>query len=513
MRRLLAFPGPTVRRAPLIVELYVSADYTGRDRLGPFAVLLAAVAAIAAPLLLYSQKVACFGDEGFHLLAARLINAGKRPYLDFFYQHPPLYAYVTAGWLRLFGDSWRSAHVLSTLFTVGCIALVAEYVFSRSDKPGWPVACAVSAALLVGLQLLVVQFGTIGQPYGMCLFLGVAAFRLTVASASQQRKLLLLGAGFCSGAAAASSLLSAPVPLVLLVWLARYAGQGKRFKTCALFLAGAVFPCLPLLWLAAQGPRQAFFDVVLYHAFYRSPSFLALIRWDLSIVTGWPASGQALLRAFLAAMGLLFVAGQSDWEGRRQEVYLCGWLTAALALYISTAHPIFPQYFVMLVPFISILGSIGIYAIGSTLSTSRATAWPALLVAGLLFVGLAKPTYHERRTAYCRWTDLERLGREINRLTPKNGLLWAPEGVYFAAGWLPPPGLENSNSLGLRLSPAQAAPLHAVLESQVRQWVAEARFDTVCTCAHPETIADQGLPGPYPNTERMDGCYIFWRTK
>src|SRR5215813_6358444 len=71
------------------------------------------VVAVTAGLLAYSQQVAYFGNESFHLLAAHLINAGKRPYEDFFYQHVPLYAYLNAGWMRGVGESWRSAHVFS----------------------------------------------------------------------------------------------------------------------------------------------------------------------------------------------------------------------------------------------------------------------------------------------------------------------------------------------------------------------------------------------------------------
>ncbi|HWU41276.1 MAG TPA: hypothetical protein VN203_26785, partial [Candidatus Acidoferrum sp.] len=85
--------------------------------------LLAALVPVVAGLMAFSQTLAWYGDEGMHLLAGQLVNAGKRPYLDFFYQHPPLYAYLTAGWMRVFGDNWRSAHVLSALLAGGCIFL------------------------------------------------------------------------------------------------------------------------------------------------------------------------------------------------------------------------------------------------------------------------------------------------------------------------------------------------------------------------------------------------------
>ena len=82
----------------------------------PLAVM-AVVGTLGVGLLVYSQNSAWFGDGCTHLLIAQLINTGKRPSHDFFYQHVPLYAYVNAGLFRFVGDSWPSAHVLSALLT------------------------------------------------------------------------------------------------------------------------------------------------------------------------------------------------------------------------------------------------------------------------------------------------------------------------------------------------------------------------------------------------------------
>src|SRR5262245_11562663 len=93
--------------------------------------LCSVVAALAAGLLLFSLTVAFQGDEGFHLLAAQQINAGRRPYIDFFYQHPLLFAYLNAAWMRVFGENWRAAHALSALGTAGCAFLMGQFVFTR----------------------------------------------------------------------------------------------------------------------------------------------------------------------------------------------------------------------------------------------------------------------------------------------------------------------------------------------------------------------------------------------
>ena len=171
------------------------------------------VAAIGAGLLYYSQTAAFAWDEGFHLLAAQLIKAGKRPYADFFFAQAPLNAYLNAFWMSLFGETWRAPHAVDAVFSSAAVFLVAQYVWSRfTDPPGWRVAAAVVAAVSVGLNVEFVEFSTL-QAYGPALFFSVAAFRVTVL-----RRYFFV-AGVLAGAAAGCTLLTAPVALVLLVWI------------------------------------------------------------------------------------------------------------------------------------------------------------------------------------------------------------------------------------------------------------------------------------------------------
>ena len=120
-----------------------------------FAVAIVLTASLV--LIAYSQTIAYYKDEGFDLLAAQLVVAGKKPYLDFFYQHTPLFTYLTAGWMRLFGEGWRSAHALSALFVSGSVVVAAGYMWSRlGDRRPGARALAVSAVvLLIASQYLV----------------------------------------------------------------------------------------------------------------------------------------------------------------------------------------------------------------------------------------------------------------------------------------------------------------------------------------------------------------------
>src|SRR5882762_9297517 len=108
-----------------------------RERL----LLLAVLAPVAAILIVYSQTRAFVWDEGFHLLAASLISAGKTPYVDFCFPQTPLNAYWNAGLIHFFGEHWQMPHLFAALFIVGSTALAAEFVLSHFPVERWRLAC------------------------------------------------------------------------------------------------------------------------------------------------------------------------------------------------------------------------------------------------------------------------------------------------------------------------------------------------------------------------------------
>src|SRR5258708_7520519 len=217
--------------------------------------LFGVVSVLFAGLLLYSQTMAFAWDEGFHLLAAQLILGGKKPYLDFLLSQTPLNAYWNAGWMAVFGDTWRTGHAVAAVRTAGAILLAADFLFRRFPVLGWRPAAAIAVAAAIGMNAVVVDFGTIGQAYALCLFLIVAAFRLSVEALDRSNMLLPALAGLLAGAAASSSLLTAPVAPVLLLWMAVYNRAGNRWAKVAAFCLGVAIAFVPLLLLFLQSPR------------------------------------------------------------------------------------------------------------------------------------------------------------------------------------------------------------------------------------------------------------------
>jgi 4-amino-4-deoxy-L-arabinose transferase-like glycosyltransferase len=273
--------------------------------------------------VVYSQTQALAWDEGFHLLAAQLIKAGKRPYLDFCFPQTPLNAYWNAGWMRIFGDSWRAIHAVAALLTAGAILLAAEFVLVRFPVLNRRLTAAIATALILGLNTLIVQFGTVAQAYALCLFLMVAAFRIAILALDRERSLWSALAGLLAGAAAGSSLLTAPVAPVLLLWILLYNRTGSRLRKFAAFLVGAVVAFLPVLWLFVEAPRPVLFNLIEYHLFYRSVGWEDAVPHDLEVIASAVDSASALILGLLALAGLMFTMKSAQDRRWRQELYLC----------------------------------------------------------------------------------------------------------------------------------------------------------------------------------------------
>ena len=465
--------------------------------------LLAAAAPIAALMLWYSQTRAFSWDEGYHLLAAKLVKDGKRLYLDFCFPQPPLNTYWNAGWMRIFGESWRAIHAIAALLCCGAAWLAAGFARTRFPEKAWRGVVAMAVLLATGLNVLIVQFGAIGQAYALTLVLIVAAFRLAVKAVERERGGFAALTGLAAGCGASATLLSAPVGIVLLVWLVVYNQTGSRWTKAAALIAGEAAAFLPLLWLFVQDPRRVWFNVVEYELLFRQVEWEGAYAHDAKIWLAWLDSSHGLVLGLLALGGLLFVKYRSQWpRERRAEFYLCGWLAGVLMLHISNAHPTFPQYYMLAVPFLAILAAAGVYAIGAS--------WrPVIALALILAAGLAKTIAQENAWT---WSYIEPVAKQVERVTPPGAPILADENIYFLTHRTPPEAMELTDSHKLSFPKDRAAWLHLASEDEVNRRIRAGEFATVESCGEYESF-DETAAEVYRQQAKVAECKVYWERK
>jgi hypothetical protein len=468
------------------------------------------VALLGAGLMAYAQTWAFAWDEGFHLLAAQLILKGMRPYLDFFHAQTPLYAYWNAFWMRVFGDTWRTAHAVSSLCATLAVWLTGTYVLDRFDGGIWrknwrlPLACA--AVLLTALNSQVVQFGTIGQPYGLCLLAVVVAFRFTVANVKRDDARFAFGAGFFAGAAAASSLLTAPMGPVFFGWMLQ--APGAKVKRILAFIAGGLIPFLPLLRLFLMAPKVVFFGAVKFHLFYRTVDWSESEKQNADVALGWVESPHAMVLALLVLFGLIFLARNPVPVALRRELHLCLWLSMVESLYLLYVRPTFSRYYLFVVPFVVIISIIGLYYAGTVIGRPDKPRWIMLMLIALLSVGVGR-TLNGGKGDY-RWSDWVKLGKKVDEVTHSGAILGADEAVYFITRRTPPSGLEYDDTHKLRLSNELSEQLHVFSKEDQEKRIKSGYYDTLATCEDEDKADKDNLSGIYKQTTKIGDCAVYW---
>ena len=458
-------------------------------------------------LLTFSQLGGIFdGDEGLHLVAAQLVQAGRTPFVDFFYWHQPLYLYVAAGWMSVVADGWRGLHALSAVLTAATAFLIGGYVPRTPEREAWRPWTNALAVLLFALNVLVVKWGTMAHNYALCMLLGMAAFRAATSAVSRESERLAFCAGLCAGGATATSLLMAPIGPMLGLWLVAQRRVTRRRRALSAFLLGLPVAFIPLGVLALQAPDRTTFGVLTHHLYFRVP-FTDPTALQVETLTGWVRSPQAVLLIALCGVGLLALWRQGT-RGQRlpMELSLCAALACGLALFAAIAHPpAHTVYFVIASPFVAVLGSYAACSVGRDVAAQRLIA---CAVAAVFVLGLMIPFYRERMWR-SDWARIERFAAEVSRVTPADGEFYTTfPFIYVAARRAPPAGTENFWASEMTLPRERFEALGVLPIDDVTAAIRSGRYRSLILL-ETDSRAD---PGRYPARLPLDRYWTLrWR--
>ncbi len=274
------------------------------------------------------------------------------------------------------------------------------------------------------------------------------------------------------------------------------------------FVLGSLIPSIPVFCLFAKAPRQVFFNVVQYQTIFRRVNWPGATTHDIDVLSAWLADGQTLLLGLLAGFGVYFLARKSHWPlPNRAQFYLAAVAAAALIVYIATAHPTFARYFIVAIPLVSVLAAVGLYGAGSSLSEHQRPLWPTAIVVSLLLLGYGRALFNERDST--TWQDYEKIARKVDAVTPRNGIVYADELVYFLTKRTPPFGMEFSYSHNLELPAPEEKLYHIVSQKELDAEVKAGKFDTVESC-NDDRIDEMHLDQVFAQKADIKDCSIYW---
>jgi hypothetical protein len=469
--------------------------------------------AACAGIVTYSQQAASiYGDESLHLLIAKLVADGRRLYSDLFYQHPPLIPHLQAVVGQLFGHRWQVMHLLSALFTCAAVLLLPRVAASALPESDARPTLAVAAGLFFALDPSVLRYGVVGQAFGLCLFCAVAAVYCLLRFAGSPGWSSFL-AGATSGAAVSAHLLSVPLPLVLAAWAIGRTPRARRVSVAAAFCLGLVAVVLPLTLPVWRSPVEARFDLVQFHLDWRHRGVwdeLNLWRHNMNVAFRLFGSAPATLLLVLAAIGLVArpaALGRPRLLGSTLPALALAAAATALGLLV---RPTFPQYFLLALPFLSVLAAIGLHVLVARFDRRQRAI--LLVVVFALYVAtsarLVGSAIRARVVDASYWATLEE-GAHVLRERGAGGRVYAAEPfVYLWAGLAPVRGLENFSAHQVRLEEGHPLAGRLVSEDELDRRFAGGYFDAVFLEVGEEPCGGSSTKSAYERVWQAEGYEV-----
>ena len=297
-------------------------------------------------------------DEGYYLLASRLVLQHKVPYLDFFYQQAPLLPYAYGLWMKLFGISWFSARSFSATLTITVGLLLYEHVCHETRR--W--AAGLSAVALYASSTFIFGWFPIAKTFSLAtVFLFgtyVIIARLTAASPPW----LVAVAGLLFGLSVDTRSYVVGLAPVFLWWTFRQSETHNRIARIRWFLGGFTIGLVPSLWLFVASPERFLFNNLVYHALRSAHGPFGGWGWKLRIARvvlfGVPGSrpkgsdlyaGNGFQFSLLSAVSF---AGILILRMRSGAALLAFVIAFVLGVISFLPNPALMQYFCMCVPFL-----------------------------------------------------------------------------------------------------------------------------------------------------------------
>ena len=385
------------------------------------------------------------GDEGFYLLASRLVLEHKIPYLDFFYTQAPLLPYAYGLWMKLFGISWFSARILAATLTTILGLLIYEHICRETQK--WIVG--VAAVTVFASSTLIFAWFPLVKTYSLTAVFLFGAYVVVTGLSAASLPWLVAVAGLLFGLSVDTRSYVVGLMPLLLWWIFRHPETHNGIYRILWFLGGFTVGIVPCLYLFVSSPDLFLFDNIGYHA----------IRSDAGLIGDWKNKLHLSLKVLFGTednggqftiLSALSLAAILTLRMRRGATLLAFLIAFVLGVISILPTPPFVQYFCLCMPFLIVAAVCGTSDYVTLLRAAR-PRWIAVLasVAVLAFVASSGPSFRRYLLGTHdapNWTleKVSAVSKAIDQLAAPNeeiASFWP--GYIFASKADPYPGFEN----------------------------------------------------------------------
>ena len=407
--------------------------------------------------LFVSQHRIIDGDEGFYLLASRLVMQHKAPYLDFFYTQAPLLPYAYAAWFKFMGISWFAARVFCALQTAVLGGLIYAHVCRETGK--W--IAGITAVVLFTSSSLIFAWFPIVKTFPLAALFLFLAYVIFVRRSQSSFGWWIAMAGVLFGLSVDTRSYVVAVAPVFLWWIFRQ-NRTRWLDRLLWFAGGFTIGIIPSLILFFASPDAFLFNNLGYHAMRSKAGLIGLWQDKVMVLLatfGGRFTGFQFSVLTLTSFGLIVFR-----RLRRDSSLMAFVIAFALGLVSILPTPASMQYFSMLVPFLIVAAvcSASDYLAGLQSQRQMRTAGALCVVLLVGFIGFAIPIFRhclftgenipgiEDSSDAPNWTlqQVTTVSEAIDQLaSPGEKVVSFWPGYIFASRANPYPGFENDFGL------------------------------------------------------------------
>ncbi len=289
-------------------------------------------------------------EEGTYAYIAERIEKGELPYKDIFVNKQPFIFYIYKTAFKFLGTSYEAIRIFTNFYIL--VMLLVFYSFIREFFNKW-----LSLLILFFFIMHLNNHNIHGLNSNTEIFIFLPVFVAYIFLCSTVDKYFhinLFLTGFFIGIATFIKLIAAFILFVALIYILKYFKKNKIKYILWLFSGFITLVILLFLWCIKNNMLKEFIE---YTFFY---NFNNLLRFDLKntffilIKNGWIfiKTNLILFVGFLYGLYLFF-------KNKKIKIIFLSLLSSLLFfIYISFSPNYYPLYYLVLIPFLSILSAI-----------------------------------------------------------------------------------------------------------------------------------------------------------